>query len=160
MRRRLLPRDVDRAAHVAVETRVEEAGRILQRRALGERQLDDALIRFTGADDAIVRPHRGAGVRWLHPFPLFDDVRVGLLDEAAHSAKSLAAPVAEVGDPFRNELRRRQALARTRLFHVLILSKELFNQSGCQLWVARHTPGRADFSEVVAMTARDDEQAR
>src|SRR5262249_40113357 len=38
--------DVDRAAHVAVETGVEEAGRILQRRALGEGELHDVLVGF------------------------------------------------------------------------------------------------------------------
>jgi hypothetical protein len=31
--------DVDRSAHVSVETRVEETGRILQKRALGEGKL-------------------------------------------------------------------------------------------------------------------------
>src|SRR5947199_2510433 len=36
--------DVDRAACVSVETRVEETGRILQRRALEERQLHDVLV--------------------------------------------------------------------------------------------------------------------
>src|SRR5882724_3063816 len=47
--------DVDGAAHVSVETRVEETGRILQRRALGEGELHDVLIGFAGADDAVVR---------------------------------------------------------------------------------------------------------
>src|SRR5205814_3942271 len=50
--------DVDRAAYVSVETRVEETGRILQRRALGEGQLHHILIGFAGADDAVVRPNR------------------------------------------------------------------------------------------------------
>ena len=54
--------DVDRAAYVAVETRVEETGRILQRRALGEGELHDVLIGLAGADDAVVRPNRGAGL--------------------------------------------------------------------------------------------------
>src|SRR5258708_1894774 len=38
--------DVDRAAYVSVETRVEETGRILQRRALGEGKLHDVLVGF------------------------------------------------------------------------------------------------------------------
>ena len=38
--------DVDRAAHVSVEARVEETGRILQGRALGEGQLHDASCRI------------------------------------------------------------------------------------------------------------------
>src|SRR5258705_3097780 len=52
--------DVDRAAYVAVETRVEEAARILQRRALGEGKLHDILVGFASADDAVVRPNRRA----------------------------------------------------------------------------------------------------
>src|SRR5713226_6945001 len=73
--------DVDRAAHVSVETRVEETGRILQRRALGEGKLHDILIGFAGADDAAVRPNRGAGFGWFDPLPLLDNVRVCFLDE-------------------------------------------------------------------------------
>src|SRR5438046_8917173 len=68
--------DVDRAAYVSVETRVEETGRILQRRALGEGQLHDILVGFAGADDAVVRPCGSARVRGLHPLQLLDDVRV------------------------------------------------------------------------------------
>src|SRR5881296_208595 len=108
--------DVDRAACVSVETRVEETDRILQRRALGEGQLHDGLVRLASADDAVVRPNRSA-----HPLPLLDDVRVCLLDELAHSAEGFPAPVPEFGDSFRDELRCRLALARARLFHVLIL---------------------------------------
>src|SRR6266849_3979687 len=108
--------DVDRAACVSVETRVEETGRILQRRALGEGKLHDILVGFAGADDAVVRPNRSA-----HPLPLLDDVRVCFLDELAHSAEGFPAPVPEFGDSFRDELRCRLALARGRLFHVLIL---------------------------------------
>src|SRR6266536_4122203 len=47
--------DVDRAAYVSVETRVEETGWILQRRALGEGKLHDILVGFASADDAVVR---------------------------------------------------------------------------------------------------------
>src|SRR5712672_1276739 len=108
--------DVDRAAYVSVETRVEETGRILQRRALGEGKLHDLLVGFASADDAVVRPNRSA-----HPLPLLDDVRVCFLDELAHSAEGVPAPVPEFGDSFRDELRCRLALARARLFHVLIL---------------------------------------
>src|SRR5437773_8742931 len=56
--------DVDRAAYVSVETRVEETGRILQRRALGEGKLHDILVGFASADNAVVRPNRSA-----HPLP-------------------------------------------------------------------------------------------
>ncbi|HEY6420543.1 MAG TPA: SDR family NAD(P)-dependent oxidoreductase [Candidatus Binataceae bacterium] len=106
--------DVDRAACVSVETRVEETGRILQRRALGEGKLHDLLVGFASADDAVVRPNRSA-----HPLPLLDDVRVCFLDELAHSAEGFPAPVPEFGDSFRDELRCRLPLARARLFHVL-----------------------------------------
>src|SRR6267142_2208141 len=108
--------DVDRAACVSVETRVEETGRILQRRALGEGKLHDMLVGFASADDAVVRPNRSA-----HPLPLLDDVRVCFLDELAHSAEGFPAPVPEFGDSFRNELRCWLALARARLFHFLTL---------------------------------------
>src|SRR5258706_11353569 len=61
--------DVDRATCVAVETRVEETGRILQRCALGEGKLHDILVGFASADDAVVRPNRRA-----HPLPLLHAV--------------------------------------------------------------------------------------
>src|SRR5437016_8380415 len=107
--------DVDRAAYVSVETRVEEMGRILQRGALGEGELHDTLVGFASADDAVVRPNRVA------PLPLLDDVRVCFLDDLAHSAEAFPAPVPEFGDSLRDELRCRLALARARLFHVPIL---------------------------------------
>src|SRR5882672_7527681 len=99
--------DVDRAAYVAVETRVEETSWILQRRALGEGKLHDLLVGFASADDAVVRPDRSA-----HPLPLLDNVRVCFLDELAHSAESFRAPVPEFGDSCRDELRCRLALVR------------------------------------------------
>src|SRR5450432_4729462 len=113
--------DVDRAAYVSVETRVEETGRVLQRRALGEGKLHDILVGFASADDAVARPNRSA-----HPLPFLDDVRVRLLDELAHSAEGCPAPVPEFGDSFRDELRCRLALARARLFHVLILEVQKY----------------------------------
>src|SRR6266849_6479989 len=113
--------DVDRAAYVSLETRVEEAGRILQRRAPGEGEFHDTLVGFAGADDAVVRPNRSARLGWFDPFPLLDDVRVCLLDELAHSAEGFPSPVPELCDSFRAEFRSRLALARARLFHVLIL---------------------------------------
>src|SRR5271156_4039091 len=69
--------DVDRSAYVSVETQIEETGRILQRRALGEGELHDLLVGFASADDAVVGPDRSA-----HPLPLLDDVRVRFLDES------------------------------------------------------------------------------
>src|SRR5882672_9308641 len=69
------------------------------------------------------RPNRSA-----HPLPLLDDVRVCFLDELAHSAEGFSAPVPEFGDSFRDELRCRLALARARLFHVLILAARLLKR--------------------------------
>src|SRR5882672_9830860 len=108
--------DVDRTAHVAVETRVEETGRILEGRALGKGQLHDTLVGFARADDAVVRPDGRA-----HPLPLLDDVRVCCLDELAHPAEGFPAPVPELGDSLRDELRCRLVLACARLFHGLFL---------------------------------------
>src|SRR5438067_112162 len=48
--------NVDRAAGVSLETGVEEPGRVFQRRAFGEGELDGLLVGFAGADDAVVRP--------------------------------------------------------------------------------------------------------
>src|SRR3989440_572155 len=117
--------DVDRAACVSFETRIEETGRILQRRALEEGKLHGILVGFASADDAVVRPNRSA-----HPLPLLDDGRVCFLDELAHSAEGFPAPVPEFGDSFRDELRCRLALARARLFHVLILEVPTIESTG------------------------------
>src|SRR5207302_8560494 len=108
--------NVDRAAYVSVEARVEEASRILQRRALGEGELHDILVGLASADDAVVRPNRSA-----HPLPLLDDGRVCFLDELAHSAEGFSEPVPESGNSFRDAIRCRLALARAGLLHALIL---------------------------------------
>src|SRR4026207_2205867 len=105
--------DVDRAADVSLEARVEETGRILQRRALGEGQLHDLLVRFAGADDAVVRPNRCTGAGCFDPLPLLDNVRVCILDKLAHSAERFTPPVPELGDSVRDYLRCRMVLART-----------------------------------------------
>src|SRR2546425_12817032 len=49
--------DVDRTAYACVETRVEEMGRILQRRTLCESELHSSLVGLASADDAVVRPN-------------------------------------------------------------------------------------------------------
>src|SRR5437764_4998614 len=117
----LLPlMDVDCAPCVALEARVEELGRVLQRRPFGERELHDGLVCLAGADDSVVRPCGNARVRRLHPLHFLDDVRVCLLDELAHPAQGLPAPVPELGDPVVNPLRCRLALVGIRLLHVLL----------------------------------------
>src|SRR5882672_7454283 len=65
-------------------------------------------------------------------------VQVCFLDELAHSAEGLPAPVPEFGDSFRDQLQCRRALARARLFHVLVLEvPEILN-----LLDRRRTGGR------------------
>ena len=81
-------------------TGVKEAGRILQRRALGEGELHYILVGLTSADDAVELPRRSA-----HPLPLRDAVRVCFPDELAHSAEGVSAPIPEFGDSLRNEIR-------------------------------------------------------
>src|SRR5215510_10483286 len=110
----LLPlMDVNRAPYVPVEARVEELGWVLQRSPLGEGQLHSRLVRFAGADGAVVRPYGST-----HPLPFLYDVRVCLFDERAHPAQGLRAPVPELGDAFVNQRRCRLALGRTRLVHI------------------------------------------
>src|SRR5207244_5591065 len=100
-------------------------------RPLGEVQLHDVLVRLARADDAVVRPDRSARTLRFRPLPLLDDVRVCFLDELAHPAERFPAPVPELCDSFRDELRCRPALARARLFHVLILEvPEIFHCRG------------------------------
>ncbi len=86
--------NIDRAPHIAVEAGIEQAGRVVQRRALGKRHLHDGLVGLAGADDAVVLPHGNAA-----PFPFLDDLRIGLLDQRADPLQRLAAPVAELLDP-------------------------------------------------------------
>src|SRR5215472_3100421 len=85
--------EIDGTPGVALETRVEEAGRILEVRPFGEGHLHDALISLARADDSVVRPHRNAS-----PLPLLDDPGIGLLDEAAEPAERRAPPVGELLD--------------------------------------------------------------
>src|SRR5512135_3576783 len=86
--------NIDGAAHVPFETRIEETQRILERGTLGECQLHHSLIGFTGADNAVVRPHR-----YSSPLPLLDHVRIGLFDHGAYPGERGAAPVAQLLDP-------------------------------------------------------------
>src|SRR5262249_6255456 len=68
--------------------------------ALGEGQLDVALVCLTGADDPVVRPHWDPQrVGWLSPLQLLDHIRVALLDESPDASESLAPPVAQLFDP-------------------------------------------------------------
>src|SRR4029450_8896390 len=87
--------DVDRAANISVEARVEETTRILQRRTLCEGELHHALVGFARTNNPVVRPCRSAWVRGLDPLQLLNHVRVGFLDEGAYSPESFSTPVSE-----------------------------------------------------------------
>src|SRR5439155_1852471 len=86
--------EVDGAPCVAFETRVKEAGGVLQRGALEECQLDHALVGLTSTNISVVGPDRYSGVRGFHPLPLLDDIGVHFLDDLSHLAERLAPPVA------------------------------------------------------------------
>src|SRR5262249_25667245 len=81
--------EVDSTPCVPVKTAVEEAGRILQSRPLGEGHLHDVLVSLAGADQSVMRPHRDPS-----PLPLFDDFGIGFLDDGTEPAEHLAPPVA------------------------------------------------------------------
>jgi hypothetical protein len=59
--------DVDRAAYVSLETRVEQAGRILQGRALGERKLHDILVGFASSAEGFPTPVPELGDPFRNP---------------------------------------------------------------------------------------------
>ena len=63
---------------------------VLQCSALGKRHLDDLFVRLSGADDAGVGEDGGP-----HPLPLFDDLRVCLVDDFAHFCERFPTPVAK-----------------------------------------------------------------
>src|SRR6266446_4089836 len=91
---------------------------VLERSALGESQLHDALVRLAGADQSIVRPNRNAS-----PLPLLDHLRVSLFDESADMGERLAPPVVQFLDPRVDQPRRGFALGRCcALFHIACTS--------------------------------------
>src|SRR5438309_1834096 len=91
--------DVDGAPDIPFEAGVEETGRVLQRSSLGECHLDHVLVGLSRAHDAAVREDRSPRRRRLDPLPLFDDLRVSLVDDGAHFRERLPAPVAKFPDP-------------------------------------------------------------
>src|SRR5579862_3629282 len=114
--------DIYSAPGVAFEAGVEQTFRVLERGALGERQLHDALVRLAGTDQSIVRPHRNAA-----PLPLFDHFRVRLLDENADMGESLAPPVVQFLDPRVDQPRGGFALGSCALFHIVCISLGCFS---------------------------------
>src|SRR3981081_3447249 len=112
---------IDSAPDIAFKAGVEESRRVLERSALGESQLHDALVRLAGADQSIVRPNRNA------PLPLLDPLRVSLFDESADMGEHLAPPVVEFLDPRVDQPRRGFALGRCALFHIACTSFGCFS---------------------------------
>jgi hypothetical protein len=86
--------EVDGAADVAFQAGVEEVGWVFQSGAAGEGELDDLLVGFARAEDAVEGEDGDAGgVGRLLPFALFDDGGVGCVDELADVGKGVGAPV-------------------------------------------------------------------
>lgn len=99
---------IDGTPGVAFEAGVEEARRVVQRRALEESHLHDTLVSLAGADDSGVRPHwNSERVGWFSPFHLLDDFGIGLLDEPADLCEPLAPPVTQFLDSRIDQLRGR-----------------------------------------------------
>src|SRR5439155_17168723 len=96
--------EVDGAPGVALETGVEEARGVLQRRALGEGHLHDALVGLAGANDPVVVPRRDPA-----PLPVLDDLGIGFPYQGTEPRERLAPPVAQLLDPLVDQLRRRLA---------------------------------------------------
>ncbi len=99
--------DIDGAPRIAFEAGVKETCRILESRSLSEGEFHLVLVRFAGANDPVVGPHRNPQhrVRWLSPFHLLDDIWVRLLDEAPHPGESLAPPITQLLDSCIDQLR-------------------------------------------------------
>src|ERR1017187_2401684 len=97
--------EIDRAPGVAFQAGVEKARWVWERSALGERHLDDALVRLAGADHSIVIPNRNAS-----PLPLLDHLRISLFDQSPDMGERLAPPVIQFFDPRVDQPRRGLAL--------------------------------------------------
>src|SRR6184192_2367020 len=91
--------EVDGTNRLAVQTRVEEAFRILQLGPFWKRQPHSVLEGLAYADDAVVGPDgdplRAGGLLPLH---LFDYARVGAPDQSPHLAQPLTPPAGHPGD--------------------------------------------------------------
>ena len=93
----LLPfAEVDRAPRVPFEAGIEELLRVLEGGSASESELHDLLVRFPGADDAVMGPDGGSGRRGLRPFPLLLDVGIGVVDELTDMSERLSSPIPEL----------------------------------------------------------------
>src|SRR3984885_2746246 len=99
--------DIDGAPDLAFKAGVEQTCGVLERSALGECQLHDALVRLAGADHSIMIPNRNAS-----PLPLLDHLWGSLFDESADMGERLAPPVVQFFYSRVDKPRRRRALGR------------------------------------------------
>src|SRR5438477_9003911 len=91
--------EIDGTYRLAVQTRVEEALRILQLGPFWKRQPHRVLEGLADADDAVVRPDGDSlGAGGLLPLHLFDYARVGAPDESPQLAQRLTPPTGHPAD--------------------------------------------------------------
>ena len=96
--------DIDGAPHISVQAGIEETLGILEGSTLGECKFHCSLVRFTRADESVVRPEWGSRVGWFHPFPFLRYFWICFLDEVAHKAKRVPSPIVEFCDSFIDKL--------------------------------------------------------
>src|SRR2546422_8226951 len=91
--------EIDGTNRLAVQTRVEEAFRILQLGPFWKRQPHRVLEGLADADDAVVGPDGDSlGAGGLLPLHLFDYARVGASDESPQLAQPLTPPASRPAD--------------------------------------------------------------
>src|SRR6202035_4129657 len=96
----LLPfAEIDRAPRAPFQAGIEELLRVFDGGSARERELHHLLVRFPGADDAVMGPDWGSGRRRLRPFPFLLDFGVGIVYELTDMSEGLAAPVSQILNP-------------------------------------------------------------
>src|SRR5437870_5375373 len=91
--------EIDGTYRLAVQTRVEQALRILQLGPFWKRQPHGVLEGLADADDAVVGPDgHPLGAGRLLPFHLFDYARIRAPDESPQLAQPLTPPAAHPAD--------------------------------------------------------------
>jgi len=86
----------NRTAHVSRDAGIEGLLRIAEGGAASQGELHDLLVRFLCADHAVIGKNRDAGRCGLRPFPLLDDVGIGLVEELTETGEGFPAPVSPV----------------------------------------------------------------
>jgi hypothetical protein len=129
---------------------LKRRGRIVERGPFREGHLHDAFVRFPGAEDAVVRPHRDAA-----PLPLLDHLGVRLPDDLANAGKHVAAPVAELPDPSVDEARRRGFVAGCAFAHGAGSVDRFLLRGPVDLARFRHTGGGIELDDACARVMED-----